>query len=191
MPAKFVGDVVARWLVESGADRKMELIQPFAYVQASGVEWKVPKGEHIDGASIPQIAWTGFGSPYTGDYRRASVVHDHYCRVRTRSSADTHRMFAEASVTDGVDQITAGILYTAVLIGGGSWPAPTQEGVGAARAPIETITVIPEEDLEDTIDWIRKRKPSFDQIEKRLDKTAVKLKVPANSKLQSAEGGFR
>ena len=190
MPAKFVGEVVAKWLVEPGPDRTMELIEPFAFVQANGVEWKVPKGEKVDGASIPQVGWTVFGSPYTGDYRRASVVHDHYCRVRTRSSADTHRMFAEASVTDGVDQVTAGILYTAVLLGGGSWPKPISEAPGA-KGRIETISVIAEEDLEAMTDWIRKRKPSFDQIEARLNKTAVKLEVPAKSRLQSAEGGFR
>jgi hypothetical protein len=99
-------------------------------------------------------------------------------------------MFAEASVTDGVDQVTAGILYTAVLLGGGSWPAPTSEAPGA-RGRIETISVIPEEDLVAMTDWIRKRKPTFDQIEARFSKTAVRLEVPAKSRLQSAEGGFR
>ena len=33
----------------------------------------------MDGASIPRALWTLVGSPYRGDYRRASIVHDQAC----------------------------------------------------------------------------------------------------------------
>src|SRR5947207_3005769 len=75
---EFIGDVEAKWLVENGQDRRMELLHEFSYIDTSGKRWTAPNGWIIDGASIPRFLWTLVGSPFTGSYRRASVIHDYY-----------------------------------------------------------------------------------------------------------------
>ena len=79
--AQFKGEVVAKWLDDG---RQMELMESFGFTDPSGQNWEVPKGAIVDGASIPKILWSIVGSPYTGQYRKASVIHDYYCNVMAR-----------------------------------------------------------------------------------------------------------
>ncbi len=118
----FDGDVVTRWLTSStNEDRDMELVQPFAYVDPSGKRWEAAVGRIINGATIPPWLWSAVGSPYVGDYRRASVVHDVACDDRTEPSAAVHRMFYDAMRCDGVKLIEGMILYHAVKTWGPHW----------------------------------------------------------------------
>lgn len=72
----FSGDPVTRWLSETGDDRNMEILEAFTFTDPAGKVWKAPVGSVVNGASIPRPLWSVVGSPYTGDYRRASIVHD-------------------------------------------------------------------------------------------------------------------
>ncbi len=72
----FVGEVITKWLQHSGDDRYMELQEDFSFVDDNDVEWVAPAGHKINGASIPEFIGSTVGSPFVGDYRRASVVHD-------------------------------------------------------------------------------------------------------------------
>ena len=115
---RYEGKLIASW----GDDgRCMELFKEFAYIDRTETRWDVPAGAKIDGASIPRILWTVTGSPYTGKYRNASVVHDFYCSVRTRASDATHRMFHEAMLVSGVSPQRAAIMYAAVRYAGPRW----------------------------------------------------------------------
>jgi hypothetical protein len=96
MPVHFIGTVSVSWLTQPGADRDVKLDKDFGFEDADGLVWTAKKNAVVNGASIPQIFWSTFGSPFIGDYRRASVLHDYYCDVRTRPSAATHLMFYEA-----------------------------------------------------------------------------------------------
>lgn len=116
--ARFVGRVRTEW-DEDG--RHMILLEPYGYVDPTGLEWTVAAGEKIDGASIPQWAWSFIGGPYEGAYRKGSVIHDHYCRVKTRTWQATHLMFFQAMLTAGVGAVQAGVMYGAVLLGGPKW----------------------------------------------------------------------
>src|SRR5262245_20608915 len=117
----FIGTVHTEWLRHEHADRRMELLADFAFVDTENYEWRAETGDVIDGASIPPFLWSVVGSPFIGDYRRASVVHDVACQRRTRPSRDVHRMFYEAMITDGVDEDTAKKFYTAVRLFGPKW----------------------------------------------------------------------
>ncbi|WP_089727536.1 DUF1353 domain-containing protein [Candidatus Thiosymbion oneisti] len=117
---EFQGQVVTEWLQNDKEDRDMRLLEDFKYIDDNGKVWSVPKGQVVNGASIPQTFWT-FGPPFVGDYRRASVVHDHYCRTRTESWEDVHRMFYEAMQADGVPSYKAKVMYAAVYAGGPRW----------------------------------------------------------------------
>jgi hypothetical protein len=120
---RFVGDVRATWIVDrEGPDRTMKLDADFAYVDPDGVSWPAPKGRDIDGASIPSLFWGPLiGSPYTGDFRRASVVHDIACQDRPRTSDEAHRMFYYAMLCDGTDRWLAETMYAAVKTFGPQW----------------------------------------------------------------------
>ena len=79
---KFEGDLEFRW---NDDNRTMTLPKDFSYVDPLSVRWVAPKGSKIDGASIPQWAWSLIGGPFEGAYRKASVVHDVACDQRSRA----------------------------------------------------------------------------------------------------------
>jgi Protein of unknown function (DUF1353) len=99
----------------------MELLEEFGFLDRYGSRWMVPKGTRVDGASIPQPLWSIIGSPFTGKYRDASVVHDYYCDVRLRPWGDVHRVFYEAMIVSGVSLARAKIMYSAVYFAGPRW----------------------------------------------------------------------
>src|SRR5262245_47415743 len=108
----FVGEVTAKWLEPEG--QQMQLTEGCAYPDRTGKRWNAPKGSIVDGASIPRIFWTVVGGPFEGQYRRASVVHDVACVVKSELWQDVHRMFYYAMRAGGVSELQAGVMYAAV-----------------------------------------------------------------------------
>lgn len=116
----FSGNPRTEWVVNNnGDDRDMKLLEQFSYTDPNGRNWVAPVGSIINGASIPQPLWTAVGSPYTGDYRRASIVHDVACdNVRTaQERKDADEMFYYACLDGGCSHAQANILYVGVRIG--------------------------------------------------------------------------
>jgi hypothetical protein len=117
--------------------RKARLLAPLSFVQRDGTEWSVPISAELDGASIPKPLWSLIGGPFEGKYRDASIVHDYYCVVRTRSWSDTHRMFYDGMRCGGVTEVKAKVMYYAVYRFGPRWPAPGLEAsVISAERPV-------------------------------------------------------
>lgn len=105
---------------ESGMDRRMRLLAAFRFTDPSGKVWDAPAESLVDGASIPRALWSLVGSPYTGEYRRASVVHDIACdragsNREERRAAD--RMFYRACRAGGCSVRESSLLYLGVRIG--------------------------------------------------------------------------
>ena len=121
MVANFSGDPRTLWVTQGDVeDRKMTLLDDFWYDDPQGRRWLAPKGAAIDGATIPRALWALVGSPYTGDYRRASIVHDVACveagdDIPARRAAD--RMFFHGCRTGGCSPQDATVLYVGVRIG--------------------------------------------------------------------------
>ena len=114
----FSGNPKTEWLTdETTPDRNMSLLADFSFTDPDGRVWPAPKGSDINGASIPQPLWSTVGSPYTDDYRRASVVHDVACGTPgvNRKAADV--MFYYACLAGGCTALQAKILYAGVRIG--------------------------------------------------------------------------
>lgn len=128
----FVGEVVAEWLDDG---RKMKLVEPFAYVDPNGSRWDAPKGWIVDGASIPQIAWSVIGGPFDGPYRNASVIHDVACDQKQRPWRDVHRAFYTAMLAANVDPIKAKIMYGAVYQFGPRW----ERKVSLSKVPLPEV----------------------------------------------------
>lgn len=130
----FSGNPKTEWLVDqSGADRGMALIENFWYLDPNGKKWKAPKGSVINGASIPRPLWSMVGSPYTDDYRRASIVHDVACDDRTVQRKDADVMFYHACLAGGCSFLQAKLLYAAVRIGAWSSAAFAAESFAKER----------------------------------------------------------
>jgi hypothetical protein len=116
---QFSGDPLTTWLTEAGPDRKMQLERDFWFEHGRD-HWDAPKGAVVDGASIPQPLWSLVGSPYTGDYRRASIVHDVACDKAGTDSAKRRaadKMFFHACIAGGCGVAQAMLLYVGVRIG--------------------------------------------------------------------------
>jgi hypothetical protein len=169
--AHFVGSVVAEWITED--ESKMQLTKDFAYVDTRNFTWYVPSGTIVDGASIPRPLWSIVGSPFTGEYRRASVVHDYYCDRHTQPWEAVHRMFYDACLTGGVSEIKSKIMYMAVYSAGPRWRTVNKSNPGGNAVhkefqigePVYTDDYIKQEKK-----WIEENNPSLQEIEKRAKK---------------------
>lgn len=118
--AEFIGEVKTLW---QSNHRDMKLLEAFSFIDPAGKEWKVPVGSFLNGATIPRALWSIVGSPYTGSYRRATVIHDYFVGEGTnpevshaeRRSAD--KMFYHACRSDGCTRSQAVVLYMGVSVG--------------------------------------------------------------------------
>lgn len=172
----FEGEVRTLWLVEGEVgdddpDRRMQLLEDFAFVDPNGVRWLAPAGSRIDGASIPRVLWSVAGDPFIGQYRRASVLHDVACNERTRPSKDVHRMFYDAMIADGTSTAQAVEFYTAVRLFGPHWddpvPAPATARRARAGAKKSAKAAAPVRRTKPRLKMTRKL--DIDQVEKALD----------------------
>ncbi|RZK99996.1 MAG: DUF1353 domain-containing protein [Hymenobacter sp.] len=111
-------------------NRNVRILEDFTFTQANnGTVWDAPLGSLVDGASIPRVLWTLVGSPFTGDYVYASIVHDVACDTRTRRWRDTHYMFYLACLAGGTRPGRAKLMYLAVRNFGPRWPQPVPQPI--------------------------------------------------------------
>ena len=117
----FSGDPRTLWQTDpKKPDRKMSVLEDFWFIDPDEKKWLTPANYGVDGASIPRALWTLVGSPYTGDYRRASIVHDKACDDAVGNSAARRaadRMFFHACREGGCGIAEAIMLYIGVRIG--------------------------------------------------------------------------
>jgi uncharacterized caspase-like protein len=159
---KFEGDVVARFLPDG---RNMRLEKPVSYVDPNGQRWDVPAGTETDGASIPRVLWMSH-PPFTGKYRPAAVIHDYYCRTKSRDWRSTHRTFYFAMLAAGVEDRTAKLMYAAVHHFGPRWGAGETRSLGPGQE-------LPADEQARTINqlksWIDAENPALEDIDRQLD----------------------
>lgn len=103
-----------------------------SYKTKCGDVWCVPKGFITDGASIPRIFWSLIGSPFTGLYRRAALIHDYfyYTKLTPRWYAD--KIFLECMKDLGVSYWKRWAMWAAVRAGAG-WIWRKRKGVYANK----------------------------------------------------------
>lgn len=115
---EYIGEVVAIWLP---GGREMKLVSEFSYKDPKLRLWTAPTGSIVDGASIPQVAWSLIGGPFEGKYREASVIHDVACAERKQRWEDVHEAFYYAMLASGVEPTRAKVMYSAVYFFGPRW----------------------------------------------------------------------
>lgn len=167
----FTGRVAVEWLSGQNPERDMKLLEPFTFTDPAGKRWHVPAGTVVNGASIPRGFWTLVGSPFTGNYRRASVVHDYYCDTKNEPWAAVHRMFYHAMLAGGVSELEAKVLYGAVYAGGPRWEIVVTKNLQGAEEQIviPRSVVISDQAQQEANSWIRSTNPSLEEIEHRLE----------------------
>ena len=75
----------------------------------------------IELATYLIVASVLIGSPYTGKYRKAAVIHDTLCAVKDRPWKEAHWIFREMLRALGVGRLRARLMYVALLLGGTKW----------------------------------------------------------------------
>ncbi len=80
---------------------RWKLTKPFEYIN-SPVIIRVPIGFITDGASIPKIAWSLIGSPWSGRYSRAAVIHDYGYSSQTITRKEVDTIFLDGMKILGV-----------------------------------------------------------------------------------------
>ena len=124
----------------------MSVLETFSYSDAYGHILSAQPGFVTDGASIPRALWTVVGSPFTGKYIGAAVIHDVGCVSHKYSWELTDRMFYDAMLDLKVSDHLAKLMYYGVRVGGPRWKsvslsAATEAELGAAIAKSGAISI--------------------------------------------------
>jgi Protein of unknown function (DUF1353) len=80
-----------------------------SYTDAKGHFLEAYRGFKTDCASIPRPLWSLVGSPCTGKYVEAAVIHDIGCDTHKYTWQITHRMFYDAMIDSGVSSSQAAL----------------------------------------------------------------------------------
>jgi hypothetical protein len=118
--AQFEGDLV---LLPDGcqASGQCTLKNKLRFTDSFHVTWEAAAGLVTDGASIPGVFQPLVGKPFEQDFIKAAVIHDHYCDRHVRPWRQTHRVFYEGLINQGVSKVKAKVMYFAVYLGGPKW----------------------------------------------------------------------
>ena len=98
----------------------------FGFVDDDGVLWSAARYDTTDGASIPAYLKPLVGYSFEEPYLKASVLHDRYCRLKTRTWQSTAKMFRLGLETSGVSRPRAFAMWSAVYSFGPHWPKPKE-----------------------------------------------------------------
>ena len=141
--AGYFGELVLK-PIDDG--RNMTLVKPFGFVDSQARTWEAPSGSVTDGASIPRVFWSLIGSPFTGKYLKAAVIHDHFARTKHRSWSLTHDVFYEAMIAGGVDRQMAMVMWAAVYRFGPRWAENESycaESCAGGNIILENVEIFP------------------------------------------------
>jgi hypothetical protein len=103
------------------------------------------------------------GSPFTGDYRRASVVHDYYWVTKTDTWQNVHFMFYEASLAGGTSVPLAKTDVCGHSRGRAALGTRTIKGLEGEQLTLTVPLAAPgvsEADMEEIRAWIEMTNPS-------------------------------
>ena len=102
----------------------MLVMEDYVFIDGHGNSWKTPKGEPVDGQSIPRVLWSIVGHPFHGRCLPASVIHDYYCNEDVKYEykwKDVHRIFYYGCLANNATKTEALLKYWGVIIGGPKW----------------------------------------------------------------------
>ena len=176
-PGRFVGRVVVELLDDVEYDHKLRLLEDFGYEDPGGKLWLARKDGILDGTSIPHELRTLSGLPFVGDYRKATIVHDYFCRTRAEPWKQAHRMLYSASLTEGLTLPEAKLLYLAVYAGSWRWEVPGSSCYASCHASAASLAwkpAVTQDELRPLVAWINEADPGLEDIERKVDSSIRK-----------------
>ena len=94
----------------------------------------VNAGFVTDFASIPRVFWSIIGSPLSGEYATAALIHDALYASEAFSRKECDRLFLVQMEADNVAKWKRTVMYYAVRVGGHFvWKKHTPTSVNKAR----------------------------------------------------------
>lgn len=164
---EFIGTAVLSQIDDDGNRPRFKLVNEFTFIDPNEFKWVVPEGyEPLDGASIPKGFWSIVGGPFSGNYFKASIIHDYYSQIKTRTDHDTHRNFYYAMRAGGVPQYQALPMYLAVVAFGPKWKNGIRRRQCLSEDNNISCNFVPDaEDIESTIDLSLPPVGSGDELE--------------------------
>lgn len=107
--------------IEKINTKEYRLLEDYARLSLSvGVTCK--KGLVFDGASIPKSLWNKVGSPFTGNYTNAALIHDGLYKTHKTDKQTADSIFLDLMKVDKVGYFKRHTMYYAVKwFGKSSW----------------------------------------------------------------------
>lgn len=175
-PAHFEGRVLVEWLDDDPFVPALRLVDDFTFQQASGKLWTVPRGEVLDGKSLPPLFRDLVGPPFEGAFRKAAIVYDFATHTMHEPWRDAQRMFLEAALAEGVDPPDARAMYLVLHAQGSRWEVAGSRCYGTChsrREPLVWRPVVDEAGLGELLRWVRTAEPAVDEIEARAKRVIL------------------
>ena len=152
----------------------------FRFIDRNGLVWEAQAGLQTDGASIPTVFQPIIGAPFDPSYVKAAVIHDQYCWHKVRPWRETHRVFYEALIAQGVALGTAKTMYFAVYLGGPKW-LKLVPGTHCGQGCINSITGM------DGKPVLRSRAAEYDRPEVKAEAQRLAAELEKNPNAQTLE----
>jgi hypothetical protein len=172
---QFVGTLQIELL---GDGRNGKLLAPYVFVDPDQKIWTAPTDLVTDGASIPRAVWSIVGSPWTGLYRNAAVIHDAYCDSHSEPWQAVHRVFYRGMLANGVNPLQAKVMYAAVYRFGPRWDFTYSAKAcpNCLSVPYHVNTFTPaanEAEMKTLKEEIERTDPPIDAIERKSDQAVT------------------
>ena len=117
-----MGKFKGKYWIEEDTAYTFKTKAELSYTTNKGVTHTVPVNFITDGASIPRVFWTPIGSPFTGLYRKAALIHDYLYATQTTERIYADKVFLEGMKVLKVSWWKRRIMYLAVRgFAGGIW----------------------------------------------------------------------
>lgn len=100
---------------------------------------KVKKGFRFNGANIPKALWSLYGCPFGGTYTLSACIHDALYATHLFSKKECDKIFLEAMLASGVEDVIANQFYLAVNIMGNK-PYNNANSISMNRELVEIIS---------------------------------------------------
>ncbi len=98
------------------------------------------KGLVFDGASIPKFLWNKVGSPFTGNYTNAALIHDGLYKTHKVDKKTADNIFLDLMKDDKVSWWKRNIMYYAVKwFGESSWKSYSKNKIQKNSNYVEVI----------------------------------------------------
>ena len=79
---EFQGRIIVEWLDDPFVPT-MRLVEPFSFRQPDGKRWTVSGGYVMKGTGFPPLFRDLFGQPFSGNFRKPSIVYDYVTQKMT------------------------------------------------------------------------------------------------------------